>query len=217
MHEDERNRVESWRFDGAQHRSRRQLGRATILRVAIIRGVNRLLARGVNLTAMRDDDGSMLCHHVARNVTSEDDFRFLVNVCGNDATHAVDDNGETPLHWASTRCNDVAVRVLIELGAEIDRQSNNGRTALIDAAEVVQSSCVELLLALGADVDAVANDGRTACHLAARWGMPASLRLLVAAGGDLEQPNKKGETLDRHPPHQSEIRQTIERRTGVKQ
>jgi hypothetical protein len=50
---------------------------------------NRLLARGVNLTAMRDERGATLCHHVAYNVTSENDLRFLVNVCGNDAVHAV--------------------------------------------------------------------------------------------------------------------------------
>jgi hypothetical protein len=31
-----------------------------------------------------------LCHHVAQNVTCEDDLRFLVNVCGDDAVHAVD-------------------------------------------------------------------------------------------------------------------------------
>jgi hypothetical protein len=42
---------------------------------------NRLMARGVNLTVWRDEDGATLCHHVARNVTSEDDLRFLVNVC----------------------------------------------------------------------------------------------------------------------------------------
>jgi ankyrin repeat protein len=54
---------------------------------------NRLVARGVNFTAMRDERGATLCHHVARNVTCEDDLRFLVNVCGNDAVHAVDNDG----------------------------------------------------------------------------------------------------------------------------
>jgi ankyrin repeat protein len=59
---------------------------------------NRLVARGVNFTAMRDERGATLCHHVARNVTCEDDLRALVNVCGNDAVHAVDNDGWTPLH-----------------------------------------------------------------------------------------------------------------------
>jgi ankyrin repeat protein len=153
---------------------------------------HRLIARGVNFTTMRDGSGRTLCHLVARNVTSEDDFRCLVNLCGNDAVHAVDNNGNTPLRWALSSCNDVAVRVLVECGAEIDRQDSDGRTALFGAAANVRSSCLELLIALGADVDVVANDGMTACHLAAEWR--ESVCALVAAGCDLDQLDNKGET-----------------------
>jgi ankyrin repeat protein len=116
---------------------------------------DRLLARGVNLTAMRDEDGRKLCHHVARFVTREDDLPFLVNVCGSDAVDAVDSDGGTPLHCASSDGNNAAVRVLVELGAEIDRQTNDGWTALHIAVGNRKSSCVELLLALGADVSLV--------------------------------------------------------------
>jgi ankyrin repeat protein len=157
---------------------------------------NRLIARGVNLITMRDGDGATLFHHVACNVTSEDDFRFLVNVCGNGAVHAVDNRGNTPFHWASFRGNELAMRVLVELGADIDRQDNDGRTALINVAGNVQSqsSCVELLLALGADVILVVSWGEAACHVAALYEHPAPLCALVAAGGDLDQPDNKGET-----------------------
>jgi ankyrin repeat protein len=158
---------------------------------------NRLLARGVNFdfTVMRDEFSATLCHYVARDVSCEDDFRFLVNVCGKDngAVHAVDNRGATPHHWASTNGNDLAVRVLVELGAEIDRQNNNGWTALHYAAEKAQSSCVELLLAIGADVNLVETNGQTACHFAALYKRPASLCALVAAGGDLDRPNKERE------------------------
>jgi ankyrin repeat protein len=154
---------------------------------------NRLMARGVNLTAMRDSISRNLCHHVARNVTSEDDLRFLVNVCGNDAIRAVDNYGKTPLDWASINNNGLAVRVLVELGADIDRQDNRGRSALIDVA-CLQSTFVELLLALGADVGVVTISGETACHHASLWQRPATLCALVAAGGDLDQPDSKGET-----------------------
>jgi ankyrin repeat protein len=154
----------------------------------------RLVARGVTLTVMRDGIGRNLCHHVARNVTSEDDFRFLVNFCGNDAVHAVDNYGRTPLHWASSDGNDLALRILVEFGAEIDRQDKWVRSALIDAARNMQSSCVMLLIALGADVCLVSDDGTTACHFAALFAKPLSLCAIVAAGGDLDQPNNKGET-----------------------
>jgi hypothetical protein len=133
--------------------------------VSLVRSVavfNRSLARGVNFTAMRDERGATLCHHVARNVGREVDLRFLVQVCGEDAVRAVDKLGKTPLHWAAFSDNDSAVRVLVELGAEIDRQDNDRWTALINAAGNVQSSCVELLLALGADVSLVNKQGRAA-------------------------------------------------------
>jgi hypothetical protein len=125
----------------------------------------------------------------------EDDLRFLVNVCGNDAVLAVNNTGKTPLHWASSRGNELAMRVMVELGVEIDRQGDDGSTCLIDVSCFdAQSSRVELLLALGADVNLIANDGRTACLNAAVHSYPAALCALVAAGGDLDHPNKEGET-----------------------
>jgi ankyrin repeat protein len=155
---------------------------------------NCLMARGINFTVMRDNDSATLCHYVARNVTCEEDLRFLVDVCGNDAVDAVSNDGNTPLHCAPLSDNDLAVRVLVEFGADIDRQNNNGWTALHSAAKNAESSCVELLIALGADVDVVTNDGETACYLASWLERPASLCVLVAAGGNLEQPNNYGET-----------------------
>jgi ankyrin repeat protein len=164
--------------------------------VTSVAAFNRLMVRGVNLTAMRDVCGATLCHYVAhaRNVTSEDDLRFLVNLCGNDAVYAGDSFGKTPLHCASSSGNPLAVRVLVELGAEIDRQANNGWTALHNATGNVHSSCVQLLTALGADVSLVEANGQAACHYAANWQRRDSLCALVAAGGDLDQPDKKGET-----------------------
>jgi ankyrin repeat protein len=81
---------------------------------------HRLVVRGVDFTVMRDGYHRTLCHLVARYVTCEDDLRFLVKVCGYDV-HA---DGKTPLHSAASSCNDVAVRVLVEFGADIDRQDN---------------------------------------------------------------------------------------------
>jgi ankyrin repeat protein len=156
---------------------------------------NRLAARGVNLIAMRDESRATLCHHAARNVTCEDDLRFLVNVCGNDAVLAVNNTGKTPLRWASSSGNELAMRVMVELGVDIDRQDNDRWTALISVSCFdAQSSKIELLLALGADVNLATNDEQTACRIAAVCKKPAVLCALVAAGGDLDQPNKEGET-----------------------
>jgi ankyrin repeat protein len=155
---------------------------------------DRLMARGVNLTAMRDECGATLCHYMSRSVTSENDLRFLVNVCGKDAIHAVDNAGMTPLHWASLSGNELTMRVFVELGAAIDRQDHGRQSALTKASASMKSSCVEFLLALGADVTLVDCWGDTACHRAAQYKLPAALSALVAAGGDLDQPDNNGET-----------------------
>jgi ankyrin repeat protein len=157
--------------------------------------LKRLMARDVDFNAMRDDFSRSLFHYVALSVTCEDDFRLLVNVCGaNDAVHAVDSNGKMPLHWASSNGNYSVIRVLVELGAEIDRHDNDVGTALHNAAVNVQPTCLELLLALGADVSLVNNNGMTACHLATTRRMCDTLSALVAVGGDLDRPSNKGET-----------------------
>jgi ankyrin repeat protein len=160
---------------------------------------NRLVARGVDFTGMRDEHGYSLCHHVARSIAREDDVRFLVNAGGHDAVHAVDKNGWTPLQLAALYENESesAVRVLVEFGAEIDRKNDiTGWNALHYASRShARSSRVELLLALGADVGLCINSGRTACHFAVMGRKPAVLCALVAAGGDLDQPDNTGETL----------------------
>jgi ankyrin repeat protein len=155
---------------------------------------DRLMARGVNLTVMRHQTGATFCHYVAFHVKCENDFRILVNVCGNDAVHAVNLNGETPLHRASLNCNDSAIRVLVELGADIDRQDNHGTTALMHSTASVQPSCVELLIALGADVHLVTNDGKTACYVATSFRVHDALCALVAAGSNLDRPDIFGRT-----------------------
>jgi hypothetical protein len=106
----------------------------------------------------------------------------------------VDKLGEAPIHSASLSNNGSAVRVLVELGADIDRRDRWSRSALINAAENVQSSRVELLLALGADVTLGETWGDTACHVAVLIRQRSSLCLLVAAGGDLDQPDNNGNT-----------------------
>jgi ankyrin repeat protein len=158
----------------------------------------RLLARGVNFNAMRDENGRSLCHYVATDVDREEDFRSLVSFCGGDRLGDVTRSGATPLHdvAASFIIHVFPLRVLVEMGADIDKQDNDGWTAL---STVIASGWralqrVELLLALGADTNLVTNYGKSACHLAIFHGRSVQLRALVAAGGDLDLPDKQGET-----------------------
>jgi hypothetical protein len=104
---------------------------------------NRLVARGVNFTAMRDESDATLCHHVARNVACEDDLRALVNVCGDDALTQWTTMAGHLFDWASSSRNELAMRVMVELGAEIDRQTqcNDRSTVLIIVSLLPNIKC----------------------------------------------------------------------------
>jgi hypothetical protein len=169
--------------------------------------LRRLLARGVNVSALRDIDGSTLCHFAMLSVRGDDDdvdelLRTLVAVAGVDVD-AVDKNcGATVLHLAASVRNSKAIRLLVvELGADIDRQrADDGCTALHrlscdsrDWSDV--GPCVEVLLALGANVCLASSySGDSPCHEAARARAFAALCAFLAGGGDLDQPNNIGET-----------------------
>jgi ankyrin repeat protein len=140
---------------------------ATPSSVAVLK---RLLARNVNVSALKDIFGRTLCHHVLqahRDVAVDVDelIRAIVAVGVN--VDAGDCHDSTPLHYAAKQSS---VRVLVELGADIDRQDDRKLTALHLACGSgtwrQDGPCVQQLLALGANVHLVTNSGETACHLA---------------------------------------------------
>jgi ankyrin repeat protein len=150
--------------------------------------LQRLLAHEINVSALRDQNGATMCHYVARNVPDKLAICCL-SVSGLTA------HGETPLHWAATSGNKTAVRVLLELGTDVDAQDRDGWTALRWAIEWnVDNQCAQLLFALGADVSLVDNQGQSVCHAAAAHGKLAALSSCLAAGGVLDRPDSTGET-----------------------
>jgi hypothetical protein len=157
-----------------------------------------LLARNVDVRSMRDKCGASLPHYVAWSVEHESNARFLLPLCGSDAVNAVDASGMTPLHYAASRGKKWASRMLLEFGADIDRQSRRGLSALHCcnfSQRCRDDAHLELLLVLGADVRLVDENGQSVCHLLPERGAsPRDLCALVAAGGDLDQPNNNGET-----------------------
>ncbi|KAL7791464.1 ankyrin repeat-containing domain protein [Trichoderma ceciliae] len=93
-----------------------------------------------------------------------------------------DENGRTPLSWASGNGHQAIVKSLLEKGAVIDAKDINGRTSLSWAAENGHQATVKLLLDKGAIIDAKDYYGRTSLSWAAKNGHQTTVKLLLKKG-----------------------------------
>jgi uncharacterized protein len=100
-------------------------------------------------------------------------------------------NGDNALMIAAFKANIPAVRRLLALGAQVNRE---GWTALHYAAASGENTILQLLLARNAAVDAYSPNKTTALMMAARGGHRSSVQLLLDAGANPTLFNDQGYT-----------------------
>ena len=93
-----------------------------------------------------------------------------------------DNDGNTPLLWASTDGHLQMAKLLITNGAEVDKASNHGETPLMLASLNGHLEVVNLLIEHQADVHLRNNGGKTALDIARRRGKTAIEKVLLSAG-----------------------------------
>jgi ankyrin repeat protein len=96
--------------------------------------------------------------------------------------NARDDDGRTPLHWATWGGYTEAAELLHKLGAEVNARDRYGSSPFHWAAERDHSETAELLQKLGAEVNARDNDGETPLHWAVANGQTKAAELLYKLG-----------------------------------
>ncbi|WP_396221146.1 ankyrin repeat domain-containing protein [Gemmatimonas sp.] len=99
----------------------------------------------------------------------------------------VQGDGMTALHWAASRGNLAATRMLVSAGARLDPVTRNGNyTPLHLAAQNGRAETVKALLAAGANVKATTSSGgASALHFAASSGDAATIDALVDKGASV--------------------------------
>ena len=103
---------------------------------------------------------------------------------------------EEPAILRATRAHDdVAVKHLIEAGANVNLQSTSGTSALMVAAASSDSMILELLLGAGAKVEQADKTGRDALWFAADSGTEEIADRLLAAGAPVDSNRKQQSPL----------------------
>ncbi len=101
---------------------------------------------------------------------------------GIDVNYHCDKHDGTALIWAAINGHTEIVEILLNFGADGNKQMTFGFTALMDAAENGHTEVVELLIDEGAKVNLKDNKGRTALMLASQEGHTEIVELLKNAG-----------------------------------
>ena len=104
-------------------------------------------------------------------------------------------DGSTPLHEAAMQGHKHVVQLLMDSGADHERENHWGRTPLLISVSNRHKDVVQMLLDNGADPDrAHKQDGGTPLHRAARKGYEDVMNLLLERGADPHKSNNFGAT-----------------------
>ena len=116
-------------------------------------------------------------------------------VDGNDIHAPSTFGGYTALHLAVMKGELELVKLLLELGADPNRQADEARTVLpLALVHGCNLQVVELLLEAGAHLEAPDDNGFRPLHAAAEVGSVPGIRHLLTRGVSLEAPTKRGLT-----------------------
>ena len=155
-----------------------------------LKKVSKWLRNG-SLDAQRPSDGNTLLHTAV--IHSQPDLvRDLVR---RGATiDLANTGGSTPLMAACQIGGVLAVQLLLEGVADVNRQTKHGATALMSAARHNHPDELSLLLGASASVDMQTTGGETALMAAAAAGADMCVQILLDAGASTKLRNSTGAT-----------------------
>ena len=110
-------------------------------------------------------DGKTPLHLAARGTTQPEVILALLHVGAN--VMAQDEDGETPIHDASSNNTPDIIRILLDFGGDVMASNANGLTPLhIAAIEAMTPEIIQMLLNAGADKKVKDKNGRTPFYYA---------------------------------------------------
>ncbi|KAM7201239.1 Ankyrin repeat-containing domain protein [Naviculisporaceae sp. PSN 640] len=152
--------------------------------------VTQLIDRSPGLVKVADRDGNSPLSLAVRESATD----IVAVLLGTSAATEQTPNGWSPLYWAATKSNHMALATLLDKGLDPNEKSRYGWTALAAAASNGFEIGAKLLVDAGADINTRSKAGHTPLHLASADGHLAIVELLLAEGAKCDIKNQEGET-----------------------
>jgi uncharacterized protein len=108
--------------------------------------------------------------------------------------NAADAKGFTPLIIAVYNNQPAVINILLQNGADPNKQDLSGNTALMGACFKGYLALAEKLLTAGAAINLRNEQGATALTFAATFGQLAIAKLLLQHGAEVNHPDSRGKT-----------------------
>lgn len=119
------------------------------------------------------------------------DLSFVKNILLNSKEtlwNQMDEEGNTPIHWAAVGGHEEIVKILLDAGCDIEIKSHDGFTPLHSVAQEDHENVLQLLLDRGADINArnLEDSEHTVLHYASCWGAIKCTKLLLKRGAEID-------------------------------
>ncbi|BFZ23419.1 hypothetical protein BsWGS_26458 [Bradybaena similaris] len=151
-----------------------------------------LLDRGAN-TSLSDRKGNTVLH-IAAEIKSTENIEFLLQQKKiRNMINAPNTRGLTAFMIFTKRCNHMAMKILIDHGADVNITDFHGNTALHLALydQIQKPEILTTLIQAGCDLNSENASGFTPLMLAVKYELKDALMLLVDSGANVNAVSKK--------------------------